>query len=148
MPVALSRRSSAFLSVALILAHSPKSRAMAWRSHGTDNTSLVAALRANHILKHPACVDAMRKVDRGNYVPREFAGTEAYEDHPLPIGYNATISAPHMHAACLEWCRERVRDESERRERDGFDRDDFERTNERTNERTRAMRNVGRCIRR
>lgn len=27
---------------------------------------------------------------------------KAYRDAPQPIGYNATISAPHMHAACLE----------------------------------------------
>lgn len=24
------------------------------------------------------------------------------QDAPLPIGYNETISAPHMHATCLE----------------------------------------------
>ena len=26
----------------------------------------------------------------------------AYTDSPQPIGFNATISAPHMHAYCLE----------------------------------------------
>ncbi len=26
----------------------------------------------------------------------------AYQDCPQPLGYGATISAPHMHAACLE----------------------------------------------
>lgn len=26
----------------------------------------------------------------------------AYMDCPQPIGYHATISAPHMHATCLE----------------------------------------------
>ena len=26
----------------------------------------------------------------------------SYRDAPQPIGYNATISAPHMHATCLE----------------------------------------------
>lgn len=26
----------------------------------------------------------------------------AYRDSPQPIGYNATISAPHMHATCVE----------------------------------------------
>ena len=27
----------------------------------------------------------------------------AYADCPERIGFNATISAPHMHAYCLEW---------------------------------------------
>ncbi len=33
----------------------------------------------------------------------------AYEDHPERIGYNATISAPHMHAYCLEWLEDRLK---------------------------------------
>ncbi len=41
----------------------------------------------------------MRTVDRGDFCP----GIEAYEDCPQPIGFNATISAPHMHAYCMEW---------------------------------------------
>ncbi|RXK36442.1 protein-L-isoaspartate O-methyltransferase [Tremella mesenterica] len=41
----------------------------------------------------------MRKVDRKNYVP-DLRG--AYEDSPQKIGYNATISAPHMHAHACE----------------------------------------------
>lgn len=41
----------------------------------------------------------MEIIDRGLFVPE---GTPAYEDSPVPIGYNATISAPHMHAMCLE----------------------------------------------
>jgi len=41
----------------------------------------------------------MRKVDRGNYSANKI---EAYNDYPHPIGFNATISAPHMHAMCLE----------------------------------------------
>ena len=42
---------------------------------------------------------AMNKVDRKNYVPN---GSSAYEDSPQPIGYGATISAPHMHAHAAE----------------------------------------------
>jgi protein-L-isoaspartate(D-aspartate) O-methyltransferase len=41
----------------------------------------------------------MRTVDRGDF----YHGSGAYDDCPQPIGYNATISAPHMHAYCLEW---------------------------------------------
>jgi protein-L-isoaspartate(D-aspartate) O-methyltransferase len=31
------------------------------------------------------------------------------QDAPLPIGYHETISAPHMHATCLELLREHLR---------------------------------------
>lgn len=78
---------------------------MAWRSHGVDNPDLVRALEANKIIRARRVRDAMLAVDRGRYVPnagRAGVHAEAYYDHPLPIGYNATISAPHMHAACLE----------------------------------------------
>ena len=34
------------------------------------------------------------QVDRAHYAPRS-----AYEDSPQPIGHEATISAPHMHAS-------------------------------------------------
>lgn len=34
-----------------------------------------------------------------------FAASAVPKDHPLPIGYGETISAPHMHATCLELLR-------------------------------------------
>lgn len=43
--------------------------------------------------------EVMESIDRGLFVT---AGNPAYADSPMPIGYNATISAPHMHAMCLE----------------------------------------------
>lgn len=43
----------------------------------------------------------MRAVDRKYYSASD-AGPLAYKDCPHSIGYNATISAPHMHAFCLE----------------------------------------------
>ncbi|KAA8492382.1 Protein-L-isoaspartate(D-aspartate) O-methyltransferase [Porphyridium purpureum] len=72
---------------------------MAWRSHGQTNEQLVDALVRNHIITSPRVQDAMRHVDRGKYCPQ---GTSPYMDAPQPVGYNATISAPHMHASCLE----------------------------------------------
>ncbi|EJW78603.1 protein-L-isoaspartate O-methyltransferase [Wuchereria bancrofti] len=39
----------------------------------------------------------MLRVDRADFCPRN-----PYLDNPEPIGCNATISAPHMHAAALE----------------------------------------------
>eukprot|EP00494_Astrolonche_serrata_P017373 UN17556 len=41
----------------------------------------------------------METIDRALFVPEGFT---PYIDSPMPIGYNATISAPHMHATCLE----------------------------------------------
>ncbi|AEH61732.1 protein-L-isoaspartate O-methyltransferase [Methanosalsum zhilinae DSM 4017] len=40
-------------------------------------------------------LDAITKVDRHRFVPEQLEG-DAYYDTPLPIGYNQTISAPHM----------------------------------------------------
>ncbi|KAF8882417.1 Pcmt1-prov protein [Infundibulicybe gibba] len=42
---------------------------------------------------------AMSSVDRANYVKSK---AEAYDDSPQQIGYDATISAPHMHAHAAE----------------------------------------------
>lgn len=40
-------------------------------------------------------LDAMRRVPRHEFVPEHLAG-QAYEDHPLPIGYGVTISQPYI----------------------------------------------------
>lgn len=51
------------------------------------------------MLKSQKVAEVMETVDRGLFVPE---GTPPYVDSPMQIGYNATISAPHMHAMCLE----------------------------------------------
>ena len=43
--------------------------------------------------------EVMESIDRAFFVPDD---APSYVDTPLPIGYNATISAPHMHATCLQ----------------------------------------------
>lgn len=43
--------------------------------------------------------EVMKAIDRALFVP---GGRQPYVDSPMPIGYNATISAPHMHATCLQ----------------------------------------------
>ncbi len=53
------------------------------------------------LVKCKAVEDAMKAVDRGLFVPGSQL-LSAFNDTPLPIGHAATISAPHMHAACLE----------------------------------------------
>jgi len=70
---------------------------MAWRCHGKNNAELVNNLSSNGIVKNSAVFEAMKQTDRKYY-----AKGAAYRDAPQSIGYNATISAPHMHAAALE----------------------------------------------
>jgi len=43
----------------------------------------------------------MRTVPRHEFIPREFTD-QAYEDHPLPIGYGQTISQPYIVAVMTE----------------------------------------------
>lgn len=47
----------------------------------------------------------MLATDRVHYVPPGERHL-AYMDCPVPIGYNATISAPHMHATALDSLRD------------------------------------------
>jgi protein-L-isoaspartate(D-aspartate) O-methyltransferase len=49
----------------------------------------------------PGVLDAMRAVPRHKFVPPEYI-ENAYEDHPLPIGYGQTISQPFIVAWMTE----------------------------------------------
>lgn len=52
-------------------------------------------------IKDPRIIAAFSKVPRHNFIGEEFwAG--AYEDHPLPIGANQTISQPYMAALMVQ----------------------------------------------
>jgi protein-L-isoaspartate(D-aspartate) O-methyltransferase len=46
-------------------------------------------------------LDAMLRVPRDAFVPEQYRA-EAYQDHPLPIGDNQTISQPYVVAVMLE----------------------------------------------
>ncbi len=46
-------------------------------------------------IDHPATLEAMRKVERHLFVPTSLQ-KYAYEDKPLPIGYDQTISQPYI----------------------------------------------------
>uniref|UniRef100_A0A1I7YKS1 Protein-L-isoaspartate O-methyltransferase n=1 Tax=Steinernema glaseri TaxID=37863 RepID=A0A1I7YKS1_9BILA len=70
---------------------------MAWRSHGRTNNELVTSLRRNGVYHSERVAEVMLAVDRA-----DFCGSNPYLDSPQSIGYNATISAPHMHASALE----------------------------------------------
>ncbi|KAM7273313.1 hypothetical protein ACFE04_027977 [Oxalis oulophora] len=63
------------------------------------NKEFVETLQHYGVIKSKKVADVMGTIDRGLFVSDE---TLAYVDSPMSIGYNATISAPHMHAMCLE----------------------------------------------
>ncbi|KAI3894194.1 hypothetical protein MKX03_003751 [Papaver bracteatum] len=65
------------------------------------NKGLVANLKRYGVIRSPKVAEVMENIDRGFFVP-DSDGNAAYADSPMPIGFNATISAPHMHATCLE----------------------------------------------
>jgi protein-L-isoaspartate(D-aspartate) O-methyltransferase len=52
-------------------------------------------------VKDPAVLRAMRTVPRHEFVPSEYID-QAYDDHPLPIGYGQTISQPYVVAWMTE----------------------------------------------
>ncbi|KAM3210543.1 hypothetical protein ACQJBY_064491 [Aegilops geniculata] len=71
-----------------------------WSSGASDkNKAMVEQLQRYGVIKSSKVAEVMETIDRGLFVPQ---GGSPYFDSPMAIGYNATISAPHMHAACLE----------------------------------------------
>ncbi|CAK9114162.1 Protein-L-isoaspartate O-methyltransferase 1 (AtPIMT1) (L-isoaspartyl protein carboxyl methyltransferase) (Protein L-isoaspartyl methyltransferase) (Protein-beta-aspartate methyltransferase) [Durusdinium trenchii] len=74
---------------------------MAWQCSSRSNAGLVENLRRAKLVQNVVAETAMKLVDRANFVldkDRE----RAYEDSPQSIGFDATISAPHMHAMALD----------------------------------------------
>lgn len=51
----------------------------------------------------PGVLNAMRKVERHMFIPGHQV-SNAYEDHPLPIGHGQTISQPYIVALMTELC--------------------------------------------
>lgn len=60
-------------------------------------------------IKDKKVIAAMRKVERHRFVPDEYRAV-AYGDHPLPIGYEQTISQPYVVAFMTEALRLRPTD--------------------------------------
>ncbi|XP_072499787.1 protein-L-isoaspartate(D-aspartate) O-methyltransferase isoform X2 [Notamacropus eugenii] len=71
--------------------------AMAWKSGGASHSELIQNLRKNGIIKSEKVFEVMLATDRAHY-----AKCNPYMDSPQSIGFQATISAPHMHAYALE----------------------------------------------
>jgi protein-L-isoaspartate(D-aspartate) O-methyltransferase len=62
---------------------------------------MVSTQIAGRGVRDPRILSAMRAVPRQRFVPAEFRD-QAYDDTPLPIGYNQTISQPLMVAVMTE----------------------------------------------
>jgi len=67
--------------------------------------AMVERLQRCGVITSSKVAEVMEKVDRALFVPD---GAEPYDDSPMAIGYNATISAPHMHAMCLQLLEEKL----------------------------------------
>ncbi|XP_011005608.1 PREDICTED: protein-L-isoaspartate O-methyltransferase 1 isoform X2 [Populus euphratica] len=70
------------------------------------NKAMVEHLQHYGVISSKKVSEVMETIDRALFVPD---GTPAYVDSPMAIGYNATISAPHMHATCLQLLEENLK---------------------------------------
>jgi protein-L-isoaspartate(D-aspartate) O-methyltransferase len=59
---------------------------------------LIMHLIQSNYIRTEKVLRAMLEVDRNDFAPKF-----PYDDRPISIGYNVTISAPHMHALALEY---------------------------------------------
>jgi len=73
-----------------------------------QNSYLIDSLINAGRIKTQKIAEIMKSVDRKNFVPKN-REIYAYADSPQPLGYGATISAPHMHAIALVFLTETQR---------------------------------------
>lgn len=66
-----------------------------------DLTALINTLQDKDVLHDPRILEALRVVDRKDFIPQELQGL-AYEDDALPIGFGQTISQPYTVVFMLE----------------------------------------------
>jgi protein-L-isoaspartate(D-aspartate) O-methyltransferase len=86
-------------------------------TNGASNAALVDDARARMVkeqleargIRDPRVLAAMREVPRHRFVPADVIG-EAYDDTPLPIGHDQTISQPYIVALMTELARPRETD--------------------------------------
>lgn len=67
----------------------------------SNNEKLVQSMIDSGFLKTSNIIEAFRSIDRADFIRKENL-FESYDDYPLPIGYNATISQPSTVAFMLE----------------------------------------------
>lgn len=68
------------------------------------NQQLIEHLIASGVLRSPHLIEAFRRCDRIVFIPQEYL-SQAYIDHPIPIGEGQTISQPYTVAIMLEMLR-------------------------------------------
>jgi protein-L-isoaspartate(D-aspartate) O-methyltransferase len=66
-----------------------------------DRESMVLVQIEARGVENPDVLKAMLTVPRHDFVPENYL-TQAYDDHPLPIGYGQTISQPYIVALMTE----------------------------------------------
>ena len=66
---------------------------------------MVENLQRYGVVTSQKVAEVMETIDRALFVPD---GSPPYDDSPMAIGYNATISAPHMHGSCLQLLQENL----------------------------------------
>eukprot|EP01025_Chloroclados_australasicus_P004239 TRINITY_DN11021_c0_g5_i1.p2 TRINITY_DN11021_c0_g5~~TRINITY_DN11021_c0_g5_i1.p2 ORF type:complete len:303 (-),score=45.25 TRINITY_DN11021_c0_g5_i1:1933-2784(-) len=77
-----------------------------WKS---SQKELVEYLKSSGNIQTDRVARAMLDVDRGKFLEEEMPSGMIYADQPLPLGdTQQTISAPHMHAAALEFLQSRL----------------------------------------
>lgn len=64
-------------------------------SYEDERDALVETLSRSGRVERDSVLEAIRAVPRHEFVPEE-RRDRAYQDRPLPIGHDQTISAPHM----------------------------------------------------
>jgi len=76
-----------------------------WATQSRTNASLIGLLKEEAVVKSPVVESAMMRTDRSLYCKQHSC---AYIDSPQEIGYDQTLSAPHMHAISLELLKDHV----------------------------------------
>jgi protein-L-isoaspartate(D-aspartate) O-methyltransferase len=69
--------------------------------YARDRDRMVLEQLVDRGIKDRRVIKAMQKVERHRFVPEEYRSV-AYGDHPLPIGYEQTISQPYVVAFMTE----------------------------------------------
>ena len=70
-------------------------------TNAAARTAMVDTQISSRGISDPVVLEAMRNVPRHLFVPEEWR-SQAYDDHPLPIGYGQTISQPYIVALMSE----------------------------------------------
>lgn len=92
----------ALLAVAqMMLPGCPEARSVSDADRVAERTRMVERQLAARDIRDPLVLAAMQKVPRHRFVPDAYASL-AYQDHPLPIGHEQTISQPYTVASMTQ----------------------------------------------